>query len=95
MTTQRQLRGITLIRLLRTLSMAAVTLPLAVPSLEGMMSNVRPSQVGSELMMALTLARSEAARLDMQLGLSTATSNGLQGRVMRVEDEARRLRVCQ
>jgi Tfp pilus assembly protein FimT len=62
MTTRRQLRGITLVELMTTMSVAAIALTVGIPSLTAVSASMHRSQANMELMSAGTLARSEAGR---------------------------------
>lgn len=59
---QKHSRGVTLVELMATLSVAAVVLTLGVPSFRGVQLNMQRVQVSSSLTASFTLARSEAAR---------------------------------
>ncbi len=62
MKTPKSIRGVTLIELMTTLSVAAVVLTLGVPSFRGIQLSMQRAQVSSSLTASFTLARSEAAR---------------------------------
>ena len=55
-------RGFTLIELMATLSVVAITLTLGVPSFNGLRASMQRTQAALSLTSAFTLARSEAAR---------------------------------
>ena len=61
---KRSGRGFTLIELLVTLSVAAILLGLAVPAFSSYVKNSRLTTEADTLLYALTLARSEAVKLD-------------------------------
>ena len=62
MKTLQYTHGVTLIELMITLSMMAVTLGLGVPTFQNFQVSMLRAQVIAELVTSLTLARSEAAR---------------------------------
>ncbi|MBV5272705.1 MAG: GspH/FimT family pseudopilin [Lamprocystis purpurea] len=62
MKTLKYTHGVTLIELMITLSMIAVTLGLGVPTFQNFQVGMQRAQVIAELVTSLTLARSEAAR---------------------------------
>jgi type IV fimbrial biogenesis protein FimT len=62
MKTLKHTHGVTLIELMITLSMVAVTLGLGVPTFQNFQVGLRRAQVITELVTSFTLARSEAAR---------------------------------
>lgn len=62
MKTLKGIRGITLVELMTTVSVAALTLTIGVPSFMGVKERMQRSQVTIELTSSFTLARSEAAR---------------------------------
>ncbi len=62
MNTLKGIRGITLVELMTTVSVAALTLTIGVPSFMGVKERMQRSQVTIELTSSFTLARSEAAR---------------------------------
>lgn len=62
MQTHKKHRGITLVELMATVSVAAITLGLGVPTFSNVTSNMQRSQASMELMTSFTLARSEAGR---------------------------------
>lgn len=79
----RRMHGVTLLELLITLVIVAITLSLAVPNLRGMMSRNQLLGQANELAGALALARSEAVTRGSQAGvcasLDGATCNGSAG----------------
>ena len=62
-------RGFTLIEMLTTLSVLAVSLALAAPALSGLVSGNRVRAAQGELVSSLMLARSEAARRGVVAGV--------------------------
>jgi len=76
----RQQRGLTLIELMVTLAVVAVTLSIGVPSFQGMASSNRMSSAANSLVGALNVARSEAikrgARVNVVVKSGTDWSNG-------------------
>ena len=62
MTMLKKVRGVTLIELMTTVSVAAVSLTLGVPSFNNVRANLNRTQTSTELMTSFSLARSEAGR---------------------------------
>ena len=70
-------RGFTLIELMTTLSVLAVSLALAAPALSSLVSGNRVRAAQGELVSSLMLARSEAARRGVAFGVvAAADANG-------------------
>ena len=65
-------RGFTLIEMMTTLSVLAVSLALAAPALSGLIRGNRVRAAQGELVSSLMLARSEAARRGVAVGVEAA-----------------------
>lgn len=71
--------GFTLIELMITLAIAAIVLAIGVPSFQGMMRNNRAAAQMNEFTSALNLARSEAVKRGVNVGLEPNTGGWAQG----------------
>lgn len=71
-----QTAGFTLIELIITLSIAAILLALAAPSMSGFILNQRLSGQVNDLVADLNLARAEAVKRANNIGVCTGTSTG-------------------
>ena len=69
---RQRCRGFTLIEMMTTLSVLAVSLALAAPALSGLVRGNRVRAAQSELVSSLMLARSEAARRGVAVGVEAA-----------------------
>ena len=67
-------RGFTLIELMITLAIAAILLTVGVPSFQSMMRNNRAATHMNEMITALNLARSEAAKRGLRVSLCPSTN---------------------
>jgi len=71
--------GFTLIELMITLAIAAIVLAIGVPSFQGMMRNNRAAAHMNEFTSALNLARSEAVKRGVNVGIVPNTGGWAQG----------------
>jgi prepilin-type N-terminal cleavage/methylation domain-containing protein len=71
----RRQRGVTLIELLITLSIAAVLLASAVPNFQGAIERLRLTTTTNELVLAVTLARTEATSRRARVAIVPRTAN--------------------
>lgn len=67
-------RGFTLMELIITVAIAAIVLAVGVPSFQGMMRNNRAATQANEMIAALNLARSEAAKRGSRVSLCPSSS---------------------
>ncbi len=70
------MRGVTLIELLVTLSVAAILLAIGVPSFQDLINNNRATGVANNLVSAIGLARSEAVKRGQLVTVCTSASTG-------------------
>lgn len=78
-TTLRRQTGLTLIELMVTLAVVAVTLSIGVPSFQGMASSNRMSSAANSLIGALNVARSEAIKRGARVNLVATGADWTKG----------------
>ncbi|MBI3774643.1 MAG: GspH/FimT family pseudopilin, partial [Gammaproteobacteria bacterium] len=69
--------GLTLIEIMVTLAVVAVTLSIGVPSFQGMASSNRMSSAANNLIGALNVARSEAIKRGARVKVIVTTASGI------------------
>ncbi len=76
MKTRTRNRGITLVELMTTVSVAAVTLSLGVPAFTGVQASMLRTQASMEMIASFSLARSEAARRGVSVTVCPPNTDG-------------------